>query len=62
MDNLGEMERLSLQGYKLKVDFILMKIISSFTGDVKLAHMMRHSFIHRILYPGSDITAGYRCI
>lgn len=41
MINLGEMEHPPLQDYKLKADFILMKIISSFTGDtdVKLAHL-----------------------
>lgn len=59
--SLGEMEHLSLQGYKLMVDFILMKIISSFSGDVCKAcpDMMRHRFIHRILYPGSEITTGH---
>ncbi len=58
--SLGEMEHLLLQGYKLMVDFILMKMISSFSGDVCNAcpDMMRRRFIHRILYPGSEITAG----
>lgn len=49
------MAHLSLQGYKLKVDFILMKIISSFSGDICKAcpDMMMCRFIINI-----EITAG----